>query len=226
MNNFGDKRRRLEWKATKLSVEEVFLDLTLKIQGDGTICSKTYIKPMNLHLYIPAHSAHPPGLMKSLVFGQVQRYWKQNSCITDFEDVTRSFYEHLLNRGYQKQILNECFLDAANKLDNEEKKPRTPSPFDQSEYSTVKNDHDDLVFFHVQYHPDLISKQTIRNCFDATCAPILSPIRGKNGLNELGIRRFIVAYSRAPNFRDKLCSSKLPDYPDHNVSDVLETIPT
>jgi hypothetical protein len=44
---------------------------------------KTYEKPTNLFLYIPPTSAHSPGVLKRIIFGNVHRYWYQNSNIDD-----------------------------------------------------------------------------------------------------------------------------------------------
>ena len=57
---------KLEWKTEKLSLEVDFLDITVQLQ-DGRLITKTYQKPMSLHLYIPGNSAHPKSLHKSLI---------------------------------------------------------------------------------------------------------------------------------------------------------------
>ena len=71
-------RCKLEWKTEDLSKSTNFLDLTtiLKNNNFGT---KTYQQSMNLCLYIPEYSAHPPGLIKSLITGLLENYWRQNS---------------------------------------------------------------------------------------------------------------------------------------------------
>jgi hypothetical protein len=60
-----------------------FLDLTLEIKN-GHIVTKTYEKPTNLFLYIPPTSANSPGVLKSIIFGNVHHYWYQNSNIDDY----------------------------------------------------------------------------------------------------------------------------------------------
>jgi hypothetical protein len=67
MNNFG----ALTWKVEELSRSVKFLDLTIAIGEDRRIVTKTYKKPMNLYLYIPPASAHPPGMLKSIVYGNL-----------------------------------------------------------------------------------------------------------------------------------------------------------
>ena len=70
----------LRWTASNLSTTAVILDLTVTLDPlSGTIATAMYQKPMNLFLYIPPHSAHPPGVLRSTVFGNLRRYWLQNS---------------------------------------------------------------------------------------------------------------------------------------------------
>jgi hypothetical protein len=70
----------LTWETTKLSNHVVFLDLKLNIDPTThRITTKTYQKLMNLFLYIPPHSAHPAGVLKSIIYGNLRRYWIQNS---------------------------------------------------------------------------------------------------------------------------------------------------
>lgn len=73
LNNF--KPRKLEWETSELSDSVNYLDLTISIGKDGDIEFKTYQKEYNLHLYVPQHSAHPNGTLKSLISGSLQRYW-------------------------------------------------------------------------------------------------------------------------------------------------------
>jgi hypothetical protein len=57
---------QLKWISSDLEDIVVFLNLTLSINIPGIIERQTFIKPKNLHLYIPAMSAHPPGCFKYL----------------------------------------------------------------------------------------------------------------------------------------------------------------
>ena len=72
---------------------------------------------MNLHLYIPPSSAHPPGVLRSLIFGLLRKYYLQNFDTRDFIDITTKFFHRLLDRDHSPQKLHELFLLAAQKLD-------------------------------------------------------------------------------------------------------------
>jgi hypothetical protein len=90
----------LTWEAGPLQTTANFLDLTITITPIGTLSTRTFIKPMNLHLYIPPHSAHTKGVLKSLIFGTVQPYWVQHTNKNEFTTSVQAFHKHLLNRGY------------------------------------------------------------------------------------------------------------------------------
>jgi hypothetical protein len=62
---------KLKWIFSDLSNSVVFLDLTLTTNAQRTIEKKTFVKPKNLHLYIPVNSAHPPGCFKGTIFGNI-----------------------------------------------------------------------------------------------------------------------------------------------------------
>ena len=54
---------KLEWKTEKLNTRVDFLDLIITLDRcQGRCITRTFQKPMNLHLYINAHSSQPPGL--------------------------------------------------------------------------------------------------------------------------------------------------------------------
>jgi hypothetical protein len=64
----------LKWIVSPPSQVVDFMDLTLSIQKDKIITT-LYEKPSNFHLYIPPHSCHPPGLLRGMVYGMVNRLY-------------------------------------------------------------------------------------------------------------------------------------------------------
>jgi len=105
---------------------------------------------MNLHLYIPPTSAHPPGVQKSLIFGNLQRYWKQNTYITNFIDIAKQFAHRLIARGYEKETIKKIFKEAAEKLDN----------FAKGTKST-----DDTLYLHWMWHPRWVIVYSIKTLY-------------------------------------------------------------
>ena len=68
MNNYTG----LTWEFNKPSNKVDFMDLTISIHN-GKITMSLFEKPLNLHLYIPPHSAHPPGLLPGIVHSTIFR---------------------------------------------------------------------------------------------------------------------------------------------------------
>jgi hypothetical protein len=122
MNNFG----ALTWKVQELSKSVNFLDVTITIGEDRCIVTKTYEKSMNLYLYIPPASAHPPGVLKSIVCGNLRWYWLQNSSRSDFITTAKHFANRLIARGHSAASIGMIFMEAAALLDTIKRHGKTP----------------------------------------------------------------------------------------------------
>ena len=84
------------------------MDLRLTIEG-RQIKSSLYTKPMALHLYLPPHSCHAPGILSGLISGNVLRI--HQLCL-DAKDITKElklFFHCLLERSYQSNQLTPLF---------------------------------------------------------------------------------------------------------------------
>jgi hypothetical protein len=138
---------QLKWETAGLNNTTNFLDLTISINSDGTITTKTYQKPTNLHLYIPPNSAHPPGILKSIIYGNLQRYWLQNTNIIDFMEIAKQFTERLITRRYDKEKITNLFHEAARKLDGTKK---------------IKRTNEDIIYLHWTGHPRDLSRSKAR----------------------------------------------------------------
>ena len=66
----------------------------------------------NLYLYLPPHSAHPPGVIKSLIFGLTRKYKLQNSDPRDYKSMLVKLYQRLLARGHSDLSLFHLFEEA------------------------------------------------------------------------------------------------------------------
>ncbi len=128
----------LEWVIEEPSKTTVFLDLNLRIQ-QSKILTNTYQKPLNLYLYIPPRSAHPPSCLKGLISGEVRRYWLQNSP-EDFEKILVKFIERLVDRGHSLQNLAPIFMNAASTLDNKTNIVQSPL-------------NSNILYIHWTFHP-------------------------------------------------------------------------
>jgi len=185
---------QLKWTSSGLTSSVNFLDITITIEENRKISTKTFQKPTNLHLYIPPSSAHPPGVLRSLIFGNLQRYWKQNTYVADFVDIAKQFANRLIARGYEKNNIEQIFIEIAKKLDNLAKTRRAD---------------DDTLYLHWTWHPRCISKPKLRLLY-------------KNILKERsGFKNLIICYSRPKNLRDSLMTTKLNEPEGHRISDLL-----
>ena len=165
---------------------------------------------MNLFLYLPSHSAHPPGTLKGLVFGSFNRYWKQNSLTKDFIKVARKLYVNLKRRGYEEEKLQKVFIEAAQAIDKKQKdKAKTRRKL------TIKNS----LFFHREFHQDDLSRrelqQEIQNHFN---------VNKDVSLKELDMQGTTIAYSRPKNIKDILCPTTLHQTKNNNTRTHLKNL--
>jgi hypothetical protein len=117
---------KLKWVTQNPSTRVQFLDLDIKLEN-GIISMETYQKSMNLYLYIPPSSAHPPSCFKGLICGEVRRYWLQNTP-ENFQKLLFSFIQRLLDRGHTLQTLTPLLAQAATILDNNTSDSASNSP--------------------------------------------------------------------------------------------------
>ena len=120
---------------------------------------------MNIFLYIPVHSSHPPGLIKSLVSGLIETYWRQNSFTIDYTTMTELLFKRLLNRGYNASDISPVFNEAALKINTKDCRSFTPSTSSPSKSSLSEK----RIFFHYEYHKRDVSRKCIRDAYDLTC---------------------------------------------------------
>ncbi len=196
-----NKCRGLEWTFTEPSKKVDFMDMTVEIK-DGRIVTTLYEKPMNLHLYIPPKSAHPPGLLPGMVFGTIFRIYTLCSTDDDKLNRTRTFYKRLKARGWQTLDLLPHFKKAITVAKTyDPNKPRTDNSKD--------------IFLHLPFHPDDPESYKIQKIWHDT---VVKPSPWTKSLEELQnpvdrskpeIKRMIIAYRRTLNLGNLLSARKL-----------------
>jgi hypothetical protein len=121
------------------------MDLEITIDANShCLTTRTYQKPMNPFLYIPPMPVHPPGVLKSIIYGNLQCSWKQNTYHNDYVHIASQFAQHLIARGHSPDNIHQLFLEVAKTLSR------------QPTCSNVADTHNTL-FFHWEYHPNGIS---------------------------------------------------------------------
>lgn len=180
------------WEVSDCLQSVNFMDITVKIHND---CLQTtlYHKALNPYLYIPPHSAHPPGVLTGLVFGSVHRIYTLCSEVGDQQQLLNDFYRRLLVRGYKAPILLPLFRSASVRFNSKATKT-----------IIAKNaDLTDSVFIHLPYHPNNPKSHEIQKLWQ----DIMLHPKYKRYLNVFTNTNWLtVAYSRPQNLGESLSS--------------------
>jgi hypothetical protein len=152
----NDDASTLEWIVSPPSQVVDFMDMTLSIQRDR-ITTTLYEKPSNYHLYITPHSCHPPGLLRGMLYGMVNRLHTLVSDKPDRDARTISALRHLQRRVYQPQDIHPLLSSAIAiaKAEDRISHPPPPTIVDPEELRKIQ-------FFHIEYHPMNIPARTIQ----------------------------------------------------------------
>jgi hypothetical protein len=180
LNNWG----RLEWVTEEPTTTTTFLDLNISI-SHSKIHTSTFQKEMNLYLYIPPSSSHPPSCFKGLLTGELKRYYIQNNS-EDFENILLKFINRLIDRGHSLDKLKPLLMQAATAIDSQ----FTPS-------NKTETDNPSTLYIHWTYHPHGIQRHDLRKMYHNTLK------------DDLPFDRMQVAVSRPKNLRDILSKAKL-----------------
>ncbi len=101
INNINKIHPTIKFTSETSTTEVVFLDLCLykgeRFRREGILDMKTHIKPTNTQQYTHASSGHPPGTEKSIIKGELLRYFRTNSnrdTIERFREKTQNQHNH------------------------------------------------------------------------------------------------------------------------------------
>ena len=183
-----------------------FLDLTISISPTGQISTDLYEKPLNLHAYLPPHSAHPPGVLKGLVKGMLWRFKELCSKRADQRRHINEFFRQLLVRGYDRPGLTPLFNEALRSMYAPPNAALLPLP--QPERPPDVHP----LYFRLQYHPNdppskLLQKIWRTTLYQPPGSRPLSDLDSSHRRGKIATNRMITCYSRAPNL-ENLVSSK------------------
>jgi hypothetical protein len=201
MQHMNDPEFEIQWEFTERSQSMDFMDLTLTIQGNS-FASTLFEKKINLHLYIPPDSAHPPGNLTGLVLGMSYRIHRLCTEPDDIKMKVRQLYNGLRVRGYKPSDFKPLFQQATEKA-LQHTIPSTPQAACD----------EPVIFFHVQYHPIGPPSQEIQQTWSDTiseppqCRTLVS-YESHNG-TPIELRRMIVCYNRAQNLGNLLSYHKI-----------------
>jgi len=187
----------LKWVVQEPSTKVQLLDLDITFDN-STIRVETYQKPMNLYLYIPPLSAHPPSCFKGLIFGELRRYWSQNPP-ENFQKLLSKFIQRLVDRGHTLQKLIPIISQAAMAIDQ-----------NGQHQAALKKDASNTLYIHWRYHPAGIQRSDIRQIYNKTLQP------------HLPYDNMRVAISRPTNLRDRLTKTVLTPPQNVNLENLIK----
>ena len=201
----------LEWETSPRSLQVDFLDLTLSM-ADHRITTTLYSKPLNLYLYIPPRSAHPPGVLTGLVFGTIHRIFTLCSSPQDIRNRLQDFWNRLQARGYEHSDIYTIFTNGISHAKNH---------LDSATLRPDPTDTQPSFFMHVRYHPQDPPSQAIQEAWKTRVSepslrpaladlPVYSVISKRQ--HRFAMDRLIVCYHRPPNLGNLLSYRKIrPD---------------
>jgi hypothetical protein len=199
------------------------MDLWLKIVGRKMVTS-LYTKPMALHLYLPPHSCHAPGVLSGLIFGNVLLIHQLCSDAQDVVKEIKLFLHRLLDQGYQLTQLTPLFQKA---LDNAKAYLRRMALDHLRVWSMREASHCQQVFLHLPYHPANPSSKTIQKLWSSQVAatpgqPPLSHLTNEQGYS-IPIKRLTIAWHCPPNLGNLLSYRKLHNRTGLKVLSFIKT---
>ena len=104
MNSFPG----LTWEFSEQSKPVDFMDMTITINNSNMIETTLFEKRLDLHLYIPPHSAHPPGLLPGIVYSTLFRIFTLCSDEEDKLQRTKVFLNASLPVATKETIFRHC----------------------------------------------------------------------------------------------------------------------
>ena len=93
------------------------LDLTISINNDRKIDTRTYQKAMNISLYLPPTSAHPLSVIRNMIYGMLRKYDKHNSHQKHYIEMTVFLFQRLAACGWDTTLLQRIYNDASAKVE-------------------------------------------------------------------------------------------------------------
>lgn len=168
-----------------------FLDLWIH-HDDNKFFTKTHQKKLNLYLYLPSNSAHPPGVLKGMIIGLIKKYKFQNPRFQDFKHIVRLLLRRLLARGYDRRQLLPLFEDALK----EKPAQTTPSP--------------SPLIFKLQYDPNGPSRSQLRRVLQL------------DRLEDVTGQPIRICYTKPATLRTLLCPTELSTSITPTPADALQ----
>ena len=166
------------------------------------ITTATFQNPINLYLYLPSLSAHPPNCLKWLIVSTILCYHEQNDD-NDFIKFTTAFIQQSHNRGHDIESLIPHLQHAGNLIDQWNK---TLQPY----YPSTPKDSTTL-YIHWDYHLKGLQLKQI-------CQIYNNILYGNDNFSNMTI-----SLSCPKNLWDMIAKQDFQNYQDKEPLDFLPT---
>ena len=193
LNDFG-----LQWEVNDRSHSVNFMDLTINMINNS-LSTTLYEKAINPYLYIPPHSAHPPGVLTGLIYGNVHRIYTLCSDAVEQKRLLSQFYQRLIVRGYKQSTITPFFIKAAIRFGSNTSSPNISNIKTSASFA-------DTIFLHLPFHPGNPSSSELQQLYKTI---MLEPQHKKHLNSFTNTNRLIVAYSRPQNLGNLLSSRNI-----------------
>lgn len=177
----------LTWDPEDLTKKVNFLDLTMTMNSERRIETRTYQKAMHVYVYLPPHSAHPPSVIRVMVYGLLRKYKEQNTHRKHYIEIAVLIFQRLVARGWDRALLQSIFKDATERLEIMQ-----PSKL-QERKKIDDNQRRRQIFIHTEYHRGGMPRKEIRQAFRATCGDAFRNLETEDG-GMMQIEETIIAY--------------------------------
>jgi len=101
---------------------------------------------MNLYLSIPPCSAHPPTMIRGLIFEQLRACYRHNTDKADNYRMTCFLAQRPVGRGWSFEAIKPIFKEAHDKITGKKKRKNKPK-------SSINP-----IFIHTRFHPRAIQR--------------------------------------------------------------------
>ena len=196
----------LQWTTEPHGKRTIFLDLDIEIRKNK-IYTKIYEKKLNLHLYIPPHSCHSPGVVKGVIFGSVYRALALNTDPKDRMPFIIKTFHRLQQRGHKPEMLKKIFVQAISSIFGpNNRQQKTAEQLDQEKMP---------LYLQLPFNPSDPHRKTFQKSFrDNILQPNnkrpLSAIKTKNTPNgPVDFDRLQICYRKQKNLGNILSPRKL-----------------
>ena len=196
----------LTWEFSERSNTVDFMDMTITINKANKIETTIFEKKMNLHLYIPPHSAHPRGLLPGIVYSTLFRIFTLCSSKGDKANRTKIFLKQLIAHGYKGNEIQSLFHKAIDRA----KTYIGPTTEDETNHNNF--------ILHLPFHPNDPASHRIQQAWHTHVSKPqwkmpLENMKNPKTKEKCNIKRMIIAYKCPMNLGNLLSHRDLSTGP-------------